>query len=289
MSIVYLNGEYLRKEEARIPVEDRGFLLADGVYEVTPAYAGVPFLMERHLARLARGLAALRIDFDAGSVAAVHEELLDRNGLRGEEMATVYLQVTRGVAPRVHHFPPEPVAPTVFASAKLFARPERTRWEAGYTAVTVPDRRWSRVDIKSIALVANVLAQQAAVDAGVDDVIQVRDGVALEGAHSNLFAVLGDTLVTAPANNYILHGITRGYLLELAAELAIPVAERPIGLEELAGAREVFFSGTSTEVRPVVAVDGRAVGDGVPGPVARRLYETFEARVLGRNAARGAA
>ena len=289
MSIVYLNGEYLPQEAARVPVEDRGFMLADGVYEVTPAYRGVPFLMDRHLARLARGLAALRIDFDAGDVAAVHEELLDRNGLRDEEMATVYLQITRGVAPRVHHFPPGSVAPTVFASAKPFARPARARWDAGYTAITVPDRRWSRVDIKSIALVANVLAQQAAVDAGVDDVIQVRDGVALEGAHSNLFAVFGGTVVTAPANNYILHGITRGYLLELAGELGIPVAERPIEIEELAGADEVFFSGTSTEVRPVIAVDGRTVGDGAPGPVSRRLYETFEARVLGRNVARGAA
>jgi D-alanine transaminase len=171
----------------------------------------------------------------------------------------------------------------VFASAKAFSRPPRSRWNEGYTAVTVPDRRWSRVDVKTIALVANVLAQQAAVDAGADDVIQVRDGMALEGAHSNLFAVFEGTLVTAPANNYILHGITRGYLLELARELGLPVEERPFSVEELARADEVFFSGTSTEVRPVVRVDGRMVADGRPGPNARLLYDTFEARVLGRS------
>ena len=278
MSIVFLNGDYLPADEARISVNDRGFLFSDGIYEVTPAYRGRFFLMDRHRDRLLKGLCELRIDADVAGLEAVHRELLDRNGLGDADVSIVYLQITRGVAPRTHAFPPTPARPTVYAFAKAYHRPSRERWSAGFRAVTVPDRRWARVDIKTVSLLGNVLAQQAAVDAGVDDAILVRDGVALEGAHSNLFAVFGDTLVTHPLSNVVLPGITRGFVLELARELGIPVLERPLQAEELGRADEAFFTGTTTEVKPCVEIDGRPVGAGVPGDVTTRLSEAFISR-----------
>ncbi len=275
MSVVYLNGSFLPVDEARVSVNDRGFLFGDGVYEVTPAYGGRLFRWEEHLARLTAGLAAVGIDFEAAELRAVKEELLARNRLDGAPVAYVYVQVTRGSAPRTHWFPDPAVAPTVYAFANRFARPGMEEWARGITAVTVPDQRWARADIKAIALLANVLAAQAAVEAGAGNAIFVRDGIALEGSHNNLFAVFGGVLATAPKSNYILHGITRDFLIELAGGMGIPVEERAIPLPELYRADEVFFSGTTTEVRPVVAIDGRTVGGGVVGPVARGLYEAF--------------
>lgn len=286
MSIVYLNGDWIDASEARISVEDRGFLLSDGVYEVTPAYRGRLFLFDRHLDRLRSGLATLRIEQELGELAAIHERLLADNGLRDEEVSYVYLQVTRGVAPRTHAFPTTPVAPTVYAFARPYRRPDRAVWEEGFEAVTVPDRRWARVDVKTIALLPNVLAQQAAVEAGVADAILVRDGIALEGAHNNFFAVFGDTIVTHPKSNVILPGITRGYVIDMARELGFEVDERPIQVEDLARADEAFFTGTTTEVRPTVRIDGRPVGSGAVGPVARRLFDAFLDRVE-RHAAGG--
>ena len=280
-SIVYLNGEFLPKSQAVIPVEDRGFLFGDGVYEATPAYDGEPFLLDRHLTRLSRSLAALRIDYDAGAMPEIHRRLLAENGLDDTPFSFVYVQVTRGVAPRGHAFPREPVPPTVYGFANPVVRPPRSRWEEGYSAVTVPDQRWSRADVKVISLVPNVLAQQAAVDAGVEDAIFVRDGMALEGTHNNVFTVISGTLVTAPASNYILHGITRGFVLERAEALGVPVEERAIPVEELREAEEVFFAGTSTEIRPTVEVDGRPIGTGRVGPVTRRLYGDFMAMTSG--------
>lgn len=274
-SIVYLNGEYVPKSEAMIPVEDRGFLFGDAVYEATPVYGGEPFLLDRHLARLAGGLAALRIDYDTAAMPGIHRRLLAENGLDDAPFASVYVQVTRGVAPRGHEFPREPVPPTVFGFANPAVRPPRNRWEEGYAAVTTPDRRWGRADIKVTSLVANVLAQQAAADAGVDDAILVRDGMALEGTRNNLFAVFGGTVTTSPASNYILHGITRGFVLERARALGIPVQERAVPVEDLREADELFFVGTTTEIRPTVQVDGRPVGPGRVGPVTRRLYDDF--------------
>jgi D-alanine transaminase len=279
MSIVYLNGAYLPAEEATIPVNDRGFLFSDGIYEVTPAYRGHLFGFEAHRARLLRGRCELRLEGEAGDLAAVHRELLRRNGLEDAPVSIVYLQITRGVAPRTHAFPKERVPLTVYAYAREFVRPPRERWNDGFRAVTVPDRRWARVDIKTVSLLGNVLAQQAAVDAGVDDAILVRDGVALEGAHSNFFGVFDGTVVTHGESNVILPGITRGVVLELARELEIPVREAPIQVEELARADELFFTGTTTEVKPCVEVDGRPVGSGRPGPVTVRLYEAFLKRV----------
>jgi D-alanine transaminase len=284
MSTVYLNGAWVPADEATIPVNDRGFLFSDGIYEVTPAYRGHLFRFDRHLARLLRGRCELRLEGEVGDLEGIHHELLRRNGLEETPVSTVYLQITRGVAPRTHAFPRELVPLTVFASAKPYARPSSERWAKGFTAVTVPDRRWARVDIKTISLLGNVLAQQAAVDAGVDDAILVRDGIALEGAHSNMFAVLNGTLVTHPASNVVLPGVTREFVLELAREMGLPVEETPIQVEELARADEVFLTGTTTEVKPCVQIDGRPVGEGRPGPIATRLFDAFLAHVEGHGA-----
>ncbi|MDT8368483.1 MAG: D-amino acid aminotransferase [Longimicrobiales bacterium] len=279
MSTVYLNGAYLPEDEARISPNDRGFLFSDGIYEVTPAYRGSLFGWDRHLRRLLKGLCELRIDQEVSGLKAMHLEVLARNGLSDVDTALVYLQITRGAAPRTHAFPTERITPTVYAFAREWRRVSPERWARGFEAVSVPDRRWARADIKTISLLPNVLAQQASVEAGVDDALLVRDGMAVEGAHQNFFAVFGGTLVTHPASNVILHGITRSYVLEIAREIGVPVEERPIMVESLAYAEEAFFTGTTTEVRPTTRIDGKAIGDGVVGPVTRRLAEAYRERV----------
>ena len=279
MTTVYLNGQFLPKPEAHISVDDRGFLLGDGIYEVTPFYEGVPFGLDRHLQRMRNGLEWMRIDCDVEHLDEVHRELIRRNGLEEAERSLVYLQITRGAAPRTHYFPTGEVEPTVYAFANTWNRPEEAVWSRGFRAITVPDRRWSRVDIKTICLLPNALAYQAAKDAGVDDAILVRDGVALEGAHQNFWGVFGDVVVTHPTTNQILPGITRSVVLELADELGICVDQRAIAVEELKEATELFFTGTTGEVRPCVEVDGRPVGDGTVGRLTRRLSDAFLARV----------
>jgi len=275
MGTVYLNGEFLPRSEARVSVDDRGFLFADSVYEVSAAYRGRLFRLDRHLTRLARSLKELRIDFDTRALVPVHERLLVDNGLADAPVAYVYAQVTRGAAPRSHAFPTETIPPTVYAYAAPFDRPTLDRWGEGFSAVTVPDRRWARVDVKTTALLPNCIALQAAVEAGAKDAILVRDGIALEGAHNNFWAVIDGTVVTHPVTNVILPGIAREYVLELCSNLGLPLELRPTMVEELAVAEEVFMTGTTTEVRPLVQIDGRPVGDGKVGPIARRLYMAF--------------
>lgn len=275
MNTVYLNGRFVPKDQAFVSVDDRGFLLADGVYEVIPFYGGVPFYLDRHLARLARSLAAVRIAFDVSGLGDVLERLLAANALQSAERSLAYVQVTRGVAPRTHYFPEQPVPPTVYAYVKAWSRPAEPVWHRGFTAITVPDQRWHRVDIKTIGLLPNALAFQAARDAGADDCIFVRDGIAIEGAHQNFWGVFGGRVVTHPETNLILSGITRGVVLELARARGIPCEERPILVEELGRAEELFFTGTTGEVRPCVRVDGVPVGKGGVGPLTRVLSEAF--------------
>lgn len=275
MGVVFLNGEYLQADDAMVSVNDRGFLLADGIYEVTPAYRGNLFMFDRHKARMERGLAEIRIDQDLSGLERMKLDLLSRNGLDTAETALIYVQVTRGVAPRTHAFPTDPVPPTLYAFAKAFSRPSAQQWNGGFKAITVEDIRWGRVDIKTIQLLPNALAMQAAADAGAQNVVFHRDGVVTEGGHANFMVVLGDTLVTHPADHHILHGITRGFVLELARDLGVPVEERAFTLDEMARADEAFFTGTTTEVYPTVLVDGRPVGDGSVGPVTRRLHGAF--------------
>jgi D-alanine transaminase len=282
---VYLNGVYLDRAQAVVSVDDRGFLFGDGVYEVTRAHEGQLFEGERHLRRLARGLEGLGIALPAGLAAALLEisaHLLRENGLE-EGDATVYLQITRGTAPRTHHFPPPGTAPTVFLSASRLMLPEDVR-ERGANVITTPELRWARCDLKTVNLLPNVLAKQQAVAAGAFEAVFVRDGLVIEGASSNTFAVVGGVLRTHPATHRILAGITREVVLELAPEIGIPVAEQPVTVDELAGASEVMVTATTADVMPVVRVDGRVVGDGRPGPIARALHRALLACMERRTA-----
>jgi D-alanine transaminase len=273
--IVYLNGELLPLAQARISPEDRAFLFADGVYEAVVARRGRLLFWEEHERRLRGGLAALRIALaDPAALRPAAEELLGRNDLLAGD-ALVYLQVTRGAAPRLHAFPEPPVAPTVYVNVRAWGGHPASLVAAGASAVTVADTRWARCDIKSTALLANVLAQQEAKEARAHEAIFVRDGIALEGSHSNLFAVRRGELWTYPACNYILDGVTRGQVLALAAELGLPVRLGSVSLADLYAADELFLTGTTTEVLPVVAVDGRRIDEGTPGPLTRRLRDAY--------------
>ncbi len=274
---VYLNGAWCAPEEAMVNVGDRGFLFADAVYEASPAYAGQFLRLDLHLARLGRGLEALGIEVDPGRLEPLHHEILRRNGLADADWAMVYLQVTRGVAPRAHAFPATSTEPTIYLFARQLERPEPARWQAGYTAITQPDLRWSRADLKTTGLLANVLAQQAAVEAGADDVILVRDGIALEGSHANLFIVEDGRLRTAPLDHRILPGITRTLVLELAADLGLETIEADCPEAALQNADEVFLCGTTTEIRPVVRINQASVADGKAGPITVTLAEAFQA------------
>ena len=279
MSIVFLDGDFIHKDEAKISPDDRGFLLADGVYEVTPFYSGVPFGLDRHMARLERGLAWMRIHYSLDGLEDIHNRLIRANDLQDAPTSYVYLQITRGAAPRTHYFPQEDVEPTVYAFARTWQRPSPERWARGFSAVTVPDRRWSRVDIKTICLLPNVLAFQDAIEAGADDAVLVRDGVAIEGAHMNFWGVFKGTVVTHPATNNILPGITREIVLELAGQAGIALEERPIQIEELGEADELFFTGTTGEVRPLTCLNGTVVGDESVGPLTKTLSDLFHGKV----------
>lgn len=275
MSIVYLNGEYIPKEKAFVSVDDRGFLFGDGIYEATAAYRGRLFRWGQHRARMNRGLSAIRIAFDTTPLEEVHLGLLRDNGLEQAPVSYVYAQVTRGVAPRTHQFPASPVSPTVYLFAGEYHRPPRERWEQGFKSVTVHDQRWARVDLKTIQLLPNVLSKQAAVDHGVDEVVNVKDGMAIEGALNNFFTVFGDTVVTHPNSNQILAGVSRQVVLELCGKLGFPMEYRAITVEEMFQADEAFHTGTLTEVKPCVEVDGRPIGTGKVGPVTRALFDAF--------------
>jgi D-alanine transaminase len=276
--LVYLNGSFIPNGDARISVDDRGFVFADGIYEVIRVYDGRLFMAEAHAQRMRAGLGAIRIQDAGEAVLAAAERLLDENDLRHGD-ATIYIQITRGVAPRRHAFPEGSVPPTVYVTAKPFRQHPTSYWDDGVAAITVPDTRWSRCDIKSISLLPNVLANQAAREAGAFEALFVRDGVIIEGSHSNLFAVLDGEIITYPECNYILPGITRRLVLELARELALPVREGHLLQERMSDVEEMFLTGTTTEVMPVTRVDAQRVADGRPGPVARRLQQAFRDRV----------
>lgn len=278
--LVYLNGEYIPHEEAKVSVDDRGFLFADGVYEVIRIFGGRLHRARDHMERLKRGLEALRIDFrDLDEVTAAMHRLIEENGLDGD--ATVYIQISRGAAPRRHAFPGRDTRPTVYVAAKPYGSHPEEYWLDGVNAITVPDNRWARCDIKSIALLPNVLANQAAHAAGAFEALFVKDGVVIEGSHSNLWAVHRDRLITYPASNYTLPGITRTEVFELAEELGIEAREGMVYHDELFEMDELFLSGTTTEIMPVVRVDGREILDGEPGPITRKLLAAFRKRTQG--------
>jgi len=271
--VVYLNGSYMAKDEARLSPDDRGFLFGDGVYEVVRSYGGKLFALDRHMSRLAHSLEALQIaGVDLTRIAETCRGLLTRNGLAQAD-ALVYLQVTRGAAPRTHAFPDPPVRPTVYATAYTF-KPKGDP-SVGVRVITAPDQRWARCDIKSVCLLPNCIANQRAKEAEVPEALLVRDGVVLEGTHTSFFGVFDGEVWTAPLTNYILPSVTRAMVLELCAEHDIPHAERPIFSDQLPRAEELFLAGTTMEIMPIVEVDGVTVAAGAPGMIARRLLALF--------------
>jgi D-alanine transaminase len=212
-------------------------------------------------------------------VEGIHEGLIERNGLAEEPRVGVYIQVTRGSAPRNHVFPASGTPPTVYATAAAFDQPPASEWEKGATAITVQDSRWGRVDMKTLQLLPNVLAQEKARRSGADEAIFVRDGIALEGVRNNLFMVVEGALRTHPTSNQVLPGVSRSLILELARAMDYDVQERPTSMSALAEASEVFLTGSRTEVRPIVRIDGAPVGAGRVGAVAKALYRAFLERV----------
>ena len=271
--IVYLNGEYQQKDEARISPDDRGFLFADGVYEVIKYYYGNPFRFEDHLSRLKRSLSELRIDFDGiQELGHICSELVSRNKL-DEKHAGVYIQITRGVNKRVHFFP-KGVAPTIYAFATELPS-AKENLEKGIKLVTHEDIRWHRCDIKSVSLLPNTMMFNKAVEAGAGEVALIRNGVVTEATHSSLLGVRNGIIITHPLTNFILPGITRKVILEICAAHDIPVQERAITEKELFELDELIVAGTGTEVTPAIEIDNRPVGNKKPGEITRFIQQKF--------------
>jgi len=268
---------FVHTDKARISPLDRGFLFGDAVYEVMPVYAGRVFALDRHLKRLARSLheVAIADPYPPSRWAELIEELVVRNG-GGDQL--VYLQVSRGADEGRDHRFPQGVPPTVFMTGSPYAPPTVERFASGRSAFTQPDLRWGRCDIKTVMLMANCMAKEFAGERGGNEAVLVRDGMAMEGTSSTLYIVSGGKIITPPLSNAILPGVTREVVLELAADLKVPVEQRNIPLDELFAADEVWFSNTSAEIMPVTKVDDRAIGSGKPGPVWRQVFDAFQAR-----------
>lgn len=276
MPEVYLDGRFLPASEARVSVLDRGFLFGDGVYEVVPAYGGHPLRLSRHLDRLGASLAAVGIA--APHTPAQWEELVAELLRRaGPGDHAIYLQITRGADVRRDHLYPPDLKPTVFAMCSPLAGMPPERLARGLSARVLEDIRWDRCDIKAITLLANVMLRQAAREAGADEAILVRRGDALEGTASSLFTVRDGVLTTPPQSAYLLPGVTRDLVLELAEANGLAWREAAIPETALRQADEIWLSSSTREVVPVTQLDGHPVGDGLPGPVWQRMHGWYQA------------
>lgn len=275
--IAYVNGRYVRHADAAVHIEDRGFVFADAVYEVCQVHEGLVVDLTRHLDRLDRSLGEIRIrpPMPRAALTTILREVLRRNRVVN---GMVYLQVTRGVARRDHAFPSPEVRASLIVTAKsLNPAVNAARYASGIKAVTVPDNRWGRVDIKTVGLLPNVLARQQAREAGAQEAIFVdADGHVTEGGATNLWIVdRQGTLVTRPADHAILRGITRTTLMDVAQKLGLPVEERRFSVAEMLEAREVFVTGATTICLPVVSIDGQTIANGHPGLMAQKIRDAF--------------
>jgi len=273
--IAYFNGRYLPKEEIALSPDDRGFLFADGLYEVARSYLGRLFELDAHLRRLSYGAEHLRMPrTDFSELAEVCARLLAENNLQNQD-ALIYIQVTRGAPPaRLHHFPPTETPLTVYASAKAF-QPDLALQQKGATVVLVPDQRWARCDLKTVGLTANVLAAEQAQAEGALEALFVRDGCVMEGSRTSLLIARGETVIAPPLTNYILGSITRQAVERLCCREGIAFRPAPIFLERLTEADELMLAGTTLEVTPIVRVKGIA-RTWEAGPLTRRLQAAFK-------------
>ena len=273
--IVYLNGEFLPLEAAKVSVLDRGFIYGDGVYELVPVYGREPFRLPQHLARLQHSLDGIRLgnphtadDWERLIRRLIAEQPFDDQG--------VYFQITRGVAKRDHAFPAN-VAPTVFMMSNPLAAPTPTQLERGVAVVTAEDNRWQRCDLKTISLVGNVLMRQLAADAGAIETVMFRDGYLTEASASNVLVVIDSVIVAPPRDNLILPGITYGAAIEFAREAGLPFSIRPVTRDEALSAGEMWLSSSTKEVLAVTTVDGALFGNGRPGPMFHRVHALYQA------------
>jgi D-alanine transaminase len=277
--LAYLNGEIMPIEKAMVPIEDRGYQFGDGVYEFVASYEGKLFLLEEHLDRLEWSMSELA--YEPISRNEIKTAILDLLATSGYKRAGIYLQISRGVAPRDHAYSKTMPPQVIMTIRQVKELPADIR-EKGATAITVEDMRWGRCDTKTIQLLANSLAKQKAKDCGCDDAIFVSDqGIVREGTSSNLFIASADELATHPLTPNILPGITRMAVLNICEEAGFKVKETFFDKKALYAADEVFLTGTVTEVLPVVTIDGKSIGDGKVGPIARRLYDLLREKALG--------
>ncbi|MBO8163167.1 MAG: D-amino-acid transaminase [Brevibacillus sp.] len=275
----YVDGKWIEPGEAAVHPEDRGYQFGDGIYEVFRIYQGKIYQWDSHFARLQRSANELQLalPWTNSELKAIAEQLMEKNGIGGSDDAILYMQVTRGAAPRQHEYP-DNQRPVLSAFARHKERPH-AELKSGISAALVPDIRWLRCDIKSLNLLGAAMAKQQAKQSGAFEAILHRDGIVTEGSASNLFAVKDGVLHTHPANHLILHGITRQIVIELAQTLSLEVREKAFRTEFLRQADELFFTGTTVEVMPVISVDGQQVGSGRVGEVTRKLQVAFEATI----------
>jgi D-alanine transaminase len=271
----YLNGERLRLTEARVSPLDRSFLFGDGIYEVIPAYGGKLFRAPQHLARLARSAEAIRLrnPHDAAHWITLLQDLINANG-GGDQY--VYVQLSRGAEYGRNHAPLPDIPPTVFAYCSPWPVPSPQVLSAGVSCITAEDTRWARRDIKSVALLANVLLRQLAVDAGAAETILLSDGELMEASASSVHVVRGGVVLSPVNSRKILPGTTRSVLEEILDELGIPRQTAPVSEAQLRGADEIWLAAATREVQPVTSLDGKPVGSGLPGPVWRRVYDRYQ-------------
>jgi D-alanine transaminase len=278
MKYAILNGKMIARSEAKVDVEDRGYQFGDGVYEVIRIYNGKMFTAKEHLKRFVKSSESIGISlpYTIDQLTESLEELIEKNKL---QLGTIYMQITRGLAARNHAFPTVDVTPTLVAYTKEVARPEDSL-NSGVKTIILEDIRWLRCDIKSLNLLGNLLAKQKAADEGCFEAIQHRGQDVTEGSSSNVFIVKNGVVITHESNNLILKGITKDVILQVCTDNNVPVEERTFTLEELEQADEVFLSSTTSEVMPIVEIDGKKVGDGITGPVTRKLQELFEREIV---------
>jgi D-alanine transaminase len=271
------NGEEMPLAEVRVPALDRGFLFGDAIYEVIRVYRGQPFLFADHLARLQRNFQKLNIPADSDLIAQRARQTLDHSGIQN---GSIYIQVTRGEAPRTHHFPHPAVTPNELIYVRALGDGERQLRETGGRAILIPDVRWKRCDIKSTNLLANCLGAEEAYQRGCQEALFVaEDGTLIEGTHTSLFGVRQGAILTAPLGEHVLPGITRKLVLRLAGHAGIPVIEQALHRDRLKEIDELFLTGTTTEILPIVDVEGTAIGSGCVGPIVRSLQQAYVAAI----------